>query len=86
MSDLAHLFHAQDRTKRWRAEWENASARMELAQHEERIAHLLSQHEPVASLGLDRERLGLALAYIQHGDIARLNRDFYELRKAEVKP
>lgn len=85
MSDLAALFHCQDVTKRWRAESENASARMELAQHNERMAYLLSQQEPVESLGLDRERLRLALSYVKHGDLDRLQRGLLELRHKEIK-
>ena len=84
MSDLAALFHAEEKTRRWTAEWENASARMELAQHNERMARLISQHEPVASLGLDRERLRHVLGYIKHGDLARLDRDFLALRQAQA--
>jgi len=75
MSDLSHYLNAKDRTARWRAEWENASARMELAQHEERMALLMSQQEPVATLGLDREALRLALQFVRHGDLARLERE-----------
>lgn len=84
MSDLSTLFHAQTKTARWRAEWENASARMDLAQRDERAALLLSQHEPVASLGLDRERLRLVLGFLNHGDLARLDRDFSDLRKSQA--
>lgn len=86
MSDLGYLFSQHDKVARWKAEWENASARMELEKIRERHAVLLSQHEPVASLGLDRERLRLALAYVvQHGDLARLGRDFEELRVSEAR-
>jgi hypothetical protein len=75
MNDLARLYRASDQVQRWRAENENASARLILAEHEERIATLLSQHEPVATLGLDREKLRIALAYISHGDMDRLRRN-----------
>lgn len=71
MSDLQKLFNAQDITARWRAESEGASARLEIAQIKERAAYLISQHEPVASLGLDREALRAALSYLWHGDAQR---------------
>ena len=48
--DLVHLYNAEDRTRRWRAESENAAARLELAKRDENAARLLSQHEPVHSL------------------------------------
>lgn len=81
--DLAHLYQAQDQTARWRAERENASARLELAQRNERAALLISQHEPVASLGLDREHLRFVLGYLQHGDMNRLGRDLATLVGSE---
>ena len=82
-NDLGKLFHAQDVTARWRAEHENASARLELAQRNERAAFLLSQNDPVAKMGVERGRLRLLLDYLKHGDIGRLNRDFEALQDAE---
>lgn len=79
-NDLGRLFSAHEQVKRWTAERENASARLELAQIRERSAHLLSQHEPVASLGLDREALRVALNFLAHGDLHRLGREHEELR------
>lgn len=76
MSDLANLFARQTETKRWAAEHENASARYDLAKMQERIAYLISQHQPVADLGLDREALRAALRYVQHGDEARMRREW----------
>lgn len=75
MSDFDDLCSAQDRTRWRRAAWEDAAARLELAQRDERAAYLLSQHLPVAVLGLDRERLRLALRYLIHGDLARLDNE-----------
>ena len=79
-NDFGNLMSAQKDIQRWKAERENSTARLELAQMNERIAHLISQHEPVASLNLDRERLRIALRFIQHGDLGRLSRDFAALR------
>lgn len=75
MSDLMILFHAEDKTRRWRVEVENATARLELAKIHENCAYLISQHEPVASLGLDREKLRHVLNFIHHGDLERLLRE-----------
>jgi hypothetical protein len=67
MSDLRSLYVAQDRVARWSAESENASARLELARMEERMAYLISQHEPVHSLQIDREVLRTLLTFVRHG-------------------
>ena len=85
MNDLSVLFQAEDHVLRWKAEMENAMARYELAQMRKRIAYLISQHEPVASLGIHRERLRTALAYIQHGDLVRLEREFEAQRVSEAR-
>ena len=84
MSDLMRLFDAEEKSRRWHAECENASARRDLALIDERCARLISQHEPVALLGIDRERLRLVLNYLRHGDLARLDREFTARRIAEV--
>lgn len=78
MSDLIVLFQEQDRVKRWKAEVENANAQLQIARMNEHCTYLISQHEPVASLGLDRERLRLVLSYVRHGDLKRLDREFEE--------
>jgi len=85
MNDLSILFKEEDNVRRWNAELENATARLELARMNKNCAHLLSQHEPVAAIGLDRERLRLALNYVRHGDLSRLSREFEELRISEVR-
>jgi len=85
MNDLAELFKAQDVALRWKAERENATARLELAKIKEHCAFLISQHDPVASLGIDREKLRIVLKYIMHGDLSRLNRDYDEIKQKEEK-
>ena len=84
MSDLSVLFSAHEKVARWRAERENATARLEIALIEEHCAHLLSLHEPIASLGLDRERLRLALSYLRHGDLNRINLELGDLHGREA--
>lgn len=79
MSDLLDLFRANEVTERWKAELENASARLELARIRERSAFLISQHEPVFSLSINREKLRLILAYLQHGSVDRLLREAKEI-------
>ena len=85
MSDLSVLFDCEERVRRWRAEWENASARMELAKINENCARLISQYEPVDSLGIDREILRILLSYVRHGDLSRLDRDYEELKVKKAK-
>lgn len=64
-----------DTVKRWKAERENADARLELARVRECCRLLISQHDPVASLRLDRDRLAVVLNFVQHGDPSRLRRE-----------
>jgi len=86
MSDFAVYLASKDQTKRWEAERENASARLELAQINERCAMLVSQHQPVSEMEIDRERLRLILSFLRHGDTARLNREFTALQAQGAKP
>ncbi len=65
--DLTTMWRHQAEQKRWSAERENASARLELAQIKELLAEMLSQHEPVASLELDREALRVVIDYVRTG-------------------
>jgi|GEM_PF-1615500 hypothetical protein len=83
MSDFARLMGDEEAVRRWMAEVENASARLQIAQERRNCSYLLSQHDPVAKLGIDREKLRLVLSFVRHGDIDRLERDFAKL---EAKP
>ena len=74
-NDLAQLFSAQEVVRRWKAERENAEARLELARAAESRAVLLSGHEPVHSMGINRESLRALLAFTVHHDQGRLDRD-----------
>ena len=69
--DLSTAFKHRDDQARWKAERENATARLELAQIRERLALVLSQHEPVANLLLDRDDLRLVIDYIRTGVIIK---------------
>ena len=64
-----------DTVRRWMVEYENASAQLELARTRECCALLLSQHDPVYSLGVDRARLKVLLDFVLHHDPARLRRE-----------
>ena len=75
MSDLQRLFSAQDKTARWKAEMENATARLELARIEERSAYLISQAEPVNNLLINRGQLKAVLSYLHHGNLNRLKEE-----------
>lgn len=80
MNDLERLFKEQDQVARWRAEVENATARLQIARMNEHCAYLMSQYDPVHSFGLDRDRLRLLLDYVRHGDLARLAREHEALQ------
>ena len=83
MIDFARLMIDEEAVRRWRAEHENASARLEIANARRNCSFIISQHEPVAKLGIDREKLRAVLAFVWHGDVARMERDFAKL---EAKP
>lgn len=64
-----------DEVRRWESERENATARLELARIRECCKLLVSQHDPVHSLGIDRDALRILLEFVQHHDVKRLWRD-----------
>lgn len=67
--DFGAYMRAQERTARCAAESAAAQKRYENAKIEERAAELMSQHEPVASWNIDREKLRKALRYVLWGRI-----------------
>ena len=71
-SDLQNLFQNDTEVKAARAEYNASSSNLELAKMRRNIAMLLSQHEPVNTLGVDREALRILLDYVKHGDYNRL--------------
>lgn len=76
--------NARERINRWKAEHENATARLELARRDEVAALLVSQHEPVHSLGIDRNALRVLLAYLTHRDVPRMQRELAALKESSV--
>lgn len=64
-----------DEARRWTAERDNASARLELARTRECCKLLVNQYDPVFSLGIDREALNILLSFVSHHDTARLRRE-----------
>lgn len=69
MSDFSEYQNAKEITRRYRAEREAADARLDKAMMQERMAELISQHEPVASMGIDRDKLREAILYIRTGRV-----------------
>ena len=67
INDFSNYTHRQTETKLARAESEAASVRVELRLLRERCAELMSQHEPLAGLGVDRELVRQVLHYVQCG-------------------
>jgi hypothetical protein len=83
MSDFDRLMMDEEKVRRWSAEHDSAGAHLEIAKAWRNCSYLLSQHDPVAKLGIDREKLRAVLAFVWHGNDARLERDFAKL---EAKP
>ncbi len=81
MSDLNNLFDCEEKTRRWKAERENADARYELAILKEHMAYLISQHEPIFTINIDREVLRLIFSYLTHGSTSRLIEEYKKLKK-----
>ena len=75
MSEFGMYPHNTEDVRRWTAERENASARLELAVMKSCARLLISQADPVNALGVDREALSVLLSFIHHADPNRLRRD-----------
>lgn len=67
LNDFSHYQRAQTETKLARAESNAASVTVDLRLMRERCAELMSQHEPLAGLGVDRELVRQVLHYVQCG-------------------
>lgn len=67
LNDFANYLHRQTETKLARAESNAASVTVELRLLRERCAELMSQSEPLAGLGVDRELVRQVLHYVQCG-------------------
>jgi hypothetical protein len=67
LNDFSRYQHAQTETKLARAESNAASVTVELRLMRERCAELMSQSEPLAGLGVDRELVRQVLHYVQCG-------------------
>lgn len=67
INDFSHYTYRQIETKLARAESEAASIRVEFRLLKERCAELMSQHEPLNGLGIDREKVRQVLQYVQCG-------------------
>lgn len=64
-----------EEVRRWEAERENANARLALARTKECCKLLVSQYDPVHSLGIDRDALKVLLSFVTHHDPDRLRRE-----------
>ena len=67
LRDFPTYMAAQTKTKLARAEANAASINVELHLMRERCTELMSQHEPLGGLGLDRELVRQVLHYVQCG-------------------
>jgi hypothetical protein len=62
---------AKERTATARAKFEAASNMLERRIIEERMAELISQHDPVNTIGIDRDKLSAALYYAKTGRLPK---------------
>jgi len=67
VNDFSNYLHRQTETKLARANSEAASVTVELRLLRERCAELMSQHEPLNDLGVDREKVRQILHYVLCG-------------------
>lgn len=65
--EFGRFMAAQAETRVARAEYNSASRALDLALIRERCAEVISQHQPVAALGLDRDALAKVLTYVLTG-------------------
>lgn len=70
MSDFAAYMRAKTVTAEKRARYDHAAAALELAIMKERCAEILSQHEPLNTLGIDRDAAAKLIQFIHRGHIA----------------
>ena len=85
MSDLELLFKAEAKVDRWRAERNYASSQLDLAMIRRNMRQLISQHEPLNSTGIDRDKLRVVFSYIEHGSVKRLETEIWNLENAKRK-
>lgn len=85
-ADLSRVFETGEQVKRWAAERENASARLELSKVHNAAATLLSRGDPVSHLGMNREHLRVLLAFLWHNDLPRLLREVANVAPEPVSP
>ena len=83
MSDLELLFRAEEKVTRWIAERNYASSQLDLAMIRRNMRHLISQHGPLRSLDVDREKLRIIFSYLEHGNTARLKRENAKRKESE---
>lgn len=65
--DFSNYMAAQAATAKARAEYNKASSQVDYLQMRERCAELLSQHQPLAGLDIDREKVRKVLHFVQCG-------------------
>lgn len=85
MSDLELLFKAEDKVTRWIAERNYASAQLDLATMRRNMRCLISQHEPLNSIDIDRDKLRIIFSYIEHGNATGLVNEIRNLENGKRK-
>ena len=75
MNEFGMYPHNTEEARRWGAERDNATARFHIAKTRECCKLLVSQYDPVHSLGIDRAKLKVLLDFVLHHDTRRLRRE-----------
>ena len=85
MSDLELLFKAMREVDKWMAERNYASSQLDLAMMRKNMRELISQHEPLHSVDIDRDKLRAVFSYLEHGNATRLENEVRNLRNGKRK-
>jgi len=86
MNEFGMYPYNTDAMRHWQAARENADARIHNEATRECCRLLISQHDPVFSLGIDRSKLRVLLDFVQHHDTARLRRECETLLNEMQRP
>lgn len=78
MNDFNRWQSSKTQAEVHRASWEYHGAARDAESMRSRVYELLSQFQPLAAIGINRELLRPVLYYIIHGDKARMEREMKE--------
>ena len=68
---FTEYLRAKERTETAEARHDYTGALVDKLRIEQRMAGVISQYEPVASLGIDRDKLAVVLHYVRTGQMRK---------------